>query len=97
MDINLDQLLTTRSNTGWTPTLRHSWNPDNTLSQWQQRFSEDTHSMLVPIEFDQHGTGFVLQTDQRLSEAGSLPEEVRSILTPMPRVGCRRTEWIAGR
>ena len=53
--------------------------------------------MLVPIEFDQHGTGFVLQTDQRLSEAGSLPEEVRSILTPMPRVGCRRTEWIAGR
>ena len=22
----------------WTPTMRHSWNPDNTLAQWQERF-----------------------------------------------------------
>ena len=50
------------ANTSWTPTMRHSWNPDNTLAEWQERFGEDAHSALAPIDFAETGTGFVLGT-----------------------------------
>lgn len=85
------------ADTGWTPTLRHSWNPDNTLSEWRQRFSEDAHSRLLPVAFDQQGTSFALRTQESLGEAGSLPDIVQSLLPTMPRVGCRQSEWPAVR
>ncbi len=37
------------ANNSWTPLLRHSWNPNNTLQQWQERFNEDKHSKLMPV------------------------------------------------
>ena len=52
------------ANTGWTPTLRHSWNPDNTLAQWQQRFQEDLHSTLLPVAFEQTGTRFAVKNGE---------------------------------
>ena len=81
------------ANTSWTPTMRHSWNPDNTLSQWQERFKEDLHSTLMPVAFQQKGTGFSLITCDGLKELAPLPGEIRAIIQPPPNIGCRRTEW----
>ena len=46
---------------------------------------------------DQHGTRFVLRTHEGMDGTGVLPDQVRSIVPPVPRSGCRRTEWLAGR
>ncbi len=81
------------ANTGWTPTLRHSWNPNNTLAEWQQRFQEDLHSALVPVEFELTGMRFALESSTRLENLAPLPEELRSQLSPFKHVGCRRTQW----
>jgi len=81
------------ANTGWTPTLRHSWNPDNTLAQWQQRFQEDLHSTLLPVAFELTGTRFVIKNGQGLNSLAPLPDEVRAVLPAASQVGCQRTEW----
>jgi len=81
------------ANTGWTPALRHSWNPDNTLAQWQQRFQEDLHSTLLPVAFELTGTRFVIKNGQGLNSLAPLPDEVRAVLPGASQVGCRRTEW----
>ncbi len=81
------------TDTGWTPTMRHSWNPDNTLAQWQERFKEDVHSTLMPIAFEQRGTGFTLSGSDRLKNLAPLSEDVRTIVQPPPHVGCCRTAW----
>jgi hypothetical protein len=78
---------------GWTPTMRHSWNPDNTPAQWQKRFKEDLHSALIPVAFEQKGTGFSLNTCDGLKEMAPLPAEIRTIIQPPLHGGCRRTEW----
>jgi len=62
--------------TSWTPTLRHSWNPDNTLGQWRQRFGEDLHSRQMPVAVEQRGTGFRLLTTDGLDIACPLPERL---------------------
>ena len=80
-------------NTSWTPTMRHSWNPNNTLAQWQERFQEDVHSIQAPVYFELRGSGFALQTRAGLGDAGPLPEAVRGLLPPIPRAGCRRMAW----
>ena len=46
------------ANTSWTPTMRHTWNPNNTLAQWRERFQEDVHSTQAPVAFELKGTGF---------------------------------------
>ncbi len=81
------------ANNGWTPTLRHSWNPDNTLAQWQQRFEEDLHSTEVPVEFELTGMRFELESRSKLEKLAPLPEEVRSQLPPFTDAGCRRVQW----
>jgi hypothetical protein len=43
----------TFANTSWVPIMRDNWNADNTLAQWRERFGEDVHSALVPVDFRQ--------------------------------------------
>jgi len=83
------------ANTGWDPTLRHSWNPNNTLAEWRQRFQEDRHSALVPVEFELTGMRFLLKSNPRLESLAPLPEDVRSQLPPLKQVGCCRPQWPA--
>jgi len=80
---------------GWTPTMRHSWNPDNTLAQWRERFGEDLHSALVKVDFRQRGTGFALRTREGLPDPVTLPDDLRAIVQPPSHVGCRRIAWPA--
>ena len=75
------------------PTMRHSWNPDNTLAQWRSRFGEDIHSRLLPIQFEAMGTAFRLQTDKGLDAAGPLPAGLPWRPADPKRVGCKRTHW----
>jgi hypothetical protein len=81
------------ANTSWTPTMRHHWNPNNTLDQWRSRFGEDMHSRLAPIDFEMRGTGFKLVTQEGLDVAGSLPSELNWKPANPARVGCSRTQW----
>lgn len=83
------------ASTSWTPTMRQSWNPDNTLAQWQERFGEDVHASLVKVDFRQRGTGFALRTPDKSSKPGPLPDDLRASIHPPPHVGCRRTVWPA--
>jgi len=76
-----------------TPTMRHSWNPDNTLDQWRDRFGEDSHSRLLPVQFDAMGTAFRLRTDKDLDAAGPLPESLPWRPANPKRIGCKRTHW----
>ena len=75
--------------------MRHSWNPDNTLAQWRERFGEDTHSALVPVDFRQTGTGIALPTWEGLPKAEPLSSDLRQLIQPPPHVGCHRTAWPA--
>jgi len=84
------------ANTSWTPTMRHSWNPNNTLPQWQERFEEDVHSTQKPVAFSLKGTAFALTDREELAAPGPLPEAVRAILPSISHAGCRRCEWSAG-
>ncbi len=79
----------------WTPFVRHNWNDNNTLPQWQQRTGQDQHSRLMTVEFERFGTGFRLLTRDGLEVAGPLPEAVTRVWqSPAPkRVGSARTQW----
>ena len=79
--------------TTWTPFMRHSWNPNNTLEQWQQRFGEDMSSKLMPVEFELRGTGFRLLTTEGLDVAGPLPEGLDWQPQNPARVGSAITQW----
>lgn len=81
------------ANTSWAPTLRHSWNPNNTLKQWQERFGEDKNSRLVSIDFALSGTGFQLRTTQDLEATAPLPEEVRGLVAKPERAGSSLACW----
>jgi len=81
------------ANTCWTPFMRHHWNPNSTLRQWQERFAEDQHSQLGPVAYEARGTGFRLLTTEGLDVAGPLPEAVDWKPQEPRRVGCSRTQW----
>ncbi len=81
------------ANTSWTPFLRHHWNPNNTLAQWQERFGEDLHSVLMPVGFEARGTGFRLLTAEGLDRAGPLPPELGWKPADPQRVGASLTQW----
>ena len=81
------------ANTSWTPFMRHSWNPNNTLEQWRSRFGEDMHSRLAPIEYEMRGTGFKLLTEEGLDVAGPLPPGLGWMPEAPGRVGCSRSRW----
>ena len=81
------------STASWIPAMRHSWNPDNTLAQWQERFQEDLHSQLLPVTAERHGTGFRLGPCDGVNLSGPLPDSLKKIL-PEPRtLGSSRTAW----
>ncbi|HPD17531.1 MAG TPA: right-handed parallel beta-helix repeat-containing protein [Planctomycetota bacterium] len=77
----------------WPPTMRHSWNPDNTLAEWRQRFGEDAHSKQMPIEYERKGTGFRLLTRSGLRVARRLPTELPWRAPSPSRVGSSLTQW----
>lgn len=83
--------------TGWTPFMRHNWNDNNDLAQWQQRYGHDLHSRVMPLQWTQFGTGFKLLTSKGLDVAGPLPPEVTRVWKPVnpKRVGSALTEWLA--
>ncbi len=81
------------SNAPWLPAMRHSWNPDNALAQWQERFQEDLHSRLLPVTAQQCGTGFQLNPCDGLDFTGPLPDHVKEILPAPGNVGSSRTVW----
>jgi parallel beta-helix repeat protein len=81
------------ANTSWTPFLRHTWNPNNTLPQWRQRWGEDLHSREMPIEYELKGTSFRLLTTDGLAGAAALPKSLRWQPATPGRVGCQRTCW----
>jgi hypothetical protein len=81
------------ANTGWTPFMRHSWNPNNTLEQWQERWGEDLHSTQMAIDYELSGTGFRLLTTDGLDTAGPVPPEANWEPAGPGRVGCARTAW----
>jgi len=81
------------STASWQPAMRHSWNPDNTLAQWQERFQEDLHSRLLPVAAEQSGTGFRLIPCDELNFNGPLPDHLREILPTPHTVGSSRTVW----
>jgi parallel beta-helix repeat protein len=76
-----------------TPTLRHSWNPDNTLEQWQKRFGEDTHSRLLPVPFEVRGMWFKLTSRSGLDCAGPLPAGLGWKPTAPQWVGSSILNW----
>jgi len=81
------------ANNGWTPTMRHTWNPNNTLAQWQERFQEDLHSTAAPVAFELQGTRFAVREHEDLAAAGPLPEAIWAIVPDIPRAGSRRLRW----
>jgi hypothetical protein len=78
---------------GWAPTMRHSWNPDNTLQEWQQRFGEDRHSKRMPVLFEFRGTGFKLLSREGMGAAGPLPEPLQWKPPAPGLVGASATQW----
>jgi hypothetical protein len=83
------------ANNTWTPFMRHNWNDNNTLPQWQERYGQDSHSRLLNVAFEEVGTGFRLLTQDGLEVAGPLPEAVTNLWQPghPGRVGADRTQW----
>ena len=79
--------------TGWVPFMRHSWNPDNTLAEWQARFGEDKRSRTAAIRFELPGTGFRLLTAEGLDCGGPVPEQAGWQPAVPNQVGCSRTRW----
>jgi len=75
------------------PTMRHSWNPDNTLEQWRARFGEDAHSRAMPIAFELKGTSFRLLGTEGLDAACPLPSKLGWQPAGPGRAGCSRTRW----
>ena len=79
----------------WTPIMRPNWNDNYTLSQWQQRYGQDRHSIQADVPYQRFGTAFRLLSDIGLNVAGALPELVAAVWKPAnpKRVGSHRTSW----
>jgi hypothetical protein len=75
------------------PTMRHAWNPDNTLEEWQKRFGEDLHSKRRPVAFEMKGTGFKLLTREGLDAAEPLPDEAGWKPAAPARAGASIAQW----
>jgi hypothetical protein len=73
--------------------MRHSWNPDNTLAEWRERFGEDLYSKLMPVDFELRGTGFKLLTRSGLRVATRLPRDLPWRPPSPSRVGSSLTQW----
>jgi hypothetical protein len=83
------------ANNTWTPWMRHNWNDNNPLPQWQDRYAQDKNSRQMPIEYRRVGTSFKVLTQTGLDVAGPLPAEVAKVWKPKnpKRVGADLTQW----
>ncbi len=83
------------ANNSWTPFMRHNWNDNNLLADWQSRYDQDKHSVQMPIRYERTATGFKLLTTDGLDLARPLPDEVTRVWQPKDakRVGAGLTEW----
>ena len=83
------------ANNSWTPFMRHNWNDNNLLADWQSRYDQDKHSVQMPIDYQRTATGFRLLTRDGLDIAGPLPEAVTRVWQPRDpkRVGADLVEW----
>ena len=81
------------ANNCWTPTMRESWNPDNTLGNWRKNFGFDLHSKLMPISYDDSQGGFKLLSSHELDVAGPLPTQCPWKPANPKRVGSSITTW----
>ena len=83
------------ANNTWEPFLRHNWNDNNTLAQWQQRYGQDMHSHALPVGYERIGAGFRLLTSHGLDVAAPLPQAVLRTWKPRKpgRVGGDITRW----
>jgi len=79
----------------WVPFMRHNWNDNNPLAQWQQRYEHDQHSKIMPVEYALLGTDFRLITRTGLDVAGPLPEAVMRVWKPAnaKQVGSALMQW----
>ena len=79
----------------WAPTMRHNWNDNHTLSEWQQRYDQDRHSIQAEVLYERFGTAFRLLGEKGLDVAGPLPGPVAAVWKPVnpKRVGANRTSW----
>jgi len=83
------------ANNTWTPWMRHNWNDNNPLAQWQDRYAQDKNSRQTPVEYRRIGTSFKLLTQTGLDVAGPLPAEVAKVWEPKnpKRVGADMVQW----
>ncbi|NCO43363.1 MAG: right-handed parallel beta-helix repeat-containing protein [Armatimonadetes bacterium] len=83
------------ANNPWTPFMRHTWNDNNPLAQWQARYQQDLHSRLLNVAYERVGTRFSLLTQEGLDAAAPLPEAVTQVWKPRnpKRVGADLTQW----
>jgi parallel beta-helix repeat protein len=83
------------ANNAWVPFMRHNWNDNNPLAQWQATFQHDQHSRQMPIQYQRFGTSFRLLTQTGLDVAGPLPPDVTRVWKPKnpKRVGADLTQW----
>ena len=83
------------ANNSWAPTMRHNWNDNNALAQWQERYDQDRHSRLLPVTWERSATGFRLLQPRGLDVAGPLPNAVARVWKPRnpKRIGADLTHW----
>lgn len=81
------------ANNDWTPLLRHHWNPNNTLAEWQKRFAQDLHSRLMSVRYDRTASGFRLLSTSELDVAAPLPSECKWQQSDPRHVGSTITHW----
>jgi parallel beta-helix repeat protein len=83
------------ANNSGQPVLRPDWNDAITLSQWQERYGQDKHSVALQLNYEHTGTRFRLLTNQGLNMAAPLPSYVSRIWKSQKpaRVGGDITSW----
>jgi hypothetical protein len=83
------------ANNAWTPTMRHNWNDNNLLAQWQERYAQDRHSRQINVDYELFATGFRLRSTAGLDVAGPLPDAVAKLWKPKDpgRVGAALVAW----
>ncbi len=80
---------------GRDPVLKPDFETTRTFAQWQQRFGEDLHSKIMPVQCDIMPTSFRLLTQSGLDIATPLGPEVTNVWKPANprRVGANMIAW----
>jgi parallel beta-helix repeat protein len=83
------------ANNTWVPFMRHNWNDNNTLQNWQKVYDQDKHSRMMKVDFEQGAGRFKLVTRTGLDVAGPIPDAVAKVWKPKnpKQVGCDLMQW----